>query len=165
MPQAVVLAGRTFYPQEKLAGETGIFPGMLLTFGSSGTANKLLRHATAGGDAVPMFADINTTPDRSVTTEPVATAYGSGESVKWFIAERGTEVYAWVPASASAIIVGNMLMSNGDGTLKLYAAQTVTEAGTATAYTIKVAAPVAMAAESLDNSAVATASRIRVYAI
>ena len=120
---------------------------------------------TAGGEAVPMFADVNVTPDRSVSTVPVATAYASGESVKWLMARPGDLLLAWVPASASAIIKGNMLMSNGDGTLKLFVAQTVTEAGTATAYTVKVNPIVAMAAEAVDNSAVGTPSRIKVYAV
>jgi hypothetical protein len=162
MPQTVVLAGTVTYPQEVLAGEAGIMPGHLVTFGSSGTAGKLLKHATAAGNSGKLFADVNTTPDRSVTTEPVATAYASGEQMKWFMACPGAEVYAWVPASASAIIKGDMLVSNGDGTLKLYVPQASNEGGSAT-YTIQTNNVVAIAAEAKDNSAVGAAARIRVY--
>ena len=164
MPHTIVLAGKVTYPQEALAGETAIKPGMLLTFGSAGTANKLIKHATANGNAVPMFADVATTPQRG-STEAIDVAYDSGETVKWFIATPGAEVYALVPASAAAIIKGNLLTSNGDGTLKLYAAQASNEGGSAT-YTIQVAAPVAMAAEAVDNSSnTAGPVRIRVYAL
>ncbi len=164
MPQTVLLAGHPFIPQTCLAGEASITPGMLLTFGSGGTAGKLLKHATAAGNAIPMFALENQTPDRSVATVPIDTAYASGESMKWMICRRGDEVYAWVPASATAIIKGNFLVSNGDGTLKLYVPQTSNEGGSAT-YTIQTNPVVAMAAEAVDNSAVGTPSRIRVHAV
>lgn len=164
MPQTVLLAGSVTYPQECVAGEASIYPGKLLQFGSSGTAGKLLLHAVAGGNAVSMWADVATTPDRSVTTEPVATAYDSGETVKWFIAHPGALIYAWVAASATAIVKGNLLVSDTAGNLKLYVPQASNEGGSAT-YTIQTQNVVAMAAEDKDNSAVGTAARIRVYAV
>jgi hypothetical protein len=159
----IVLAGQPIYPQEALAGEA-ITPGHLVTFGSGGTANKLIKHATAAGNAAAMFAVENTTPDRSVTTAPIDTPYASGETVKWVMARPGSEIYAWVPASATAVIKGSFLTSNGDGTLRLSVPQASNEGGTAT-YTIQTRAIVAIAAEAVDNSAGGSAARLRVYVV
>lgn len=164
MPNIILLAGTVTYPQEVLAGDADIKPGMLVTFGTGGDAGRLIKHGTASGNAAPMFADVNTTPQQG-STAPIDVVYNDGETMKWFIAHPGAEVYALVPASASAIIKGNFLTSNGDGMLKLYAAQASNEGGSAT-YTIQVKAPVAIAAEAVDNSAnTAGPVRIRVYTI
>jgi hypothetical protein len=153
MPQTILLAGQPFKAQERLAGETNILPGHLLKFGSGGTANRLLKHSTAAGVATAMFALENKMPDRSVATVPIDTPYASGETVQWIIARPGDEIYAWVPASAAAIIAGQELVSNGDGTLRLQLTGTATHS------------VVAMAAEAVDNSAGGTPARIRVHAI
>lgn len=164
MPNTILLAGSATRPQEALAGAAGIKPGHLVTFGSGGTANKLILHGTSGGNTAPMFADVNTTPQQG-SIAPIDVAYDSGETVKWFMPHAGALIYAFVPASASAVIKGNFLTSNGDGTLRLYVPQASNEAGTAT-YTVSVNAPVAIAAEAVDNSSnTAGPVRIRVYAI
>jgi hypothetical protein len=164
LPHTILLAGTATYPQEVLAGEADIKPGMLVTFGTGGDAGRLIKHATANGNAAAMFADVNTTPQRG-TTEAIDVVYNDGETVKWFMPHRGAEVYAFVPAEAAAIVKGNLLVSNGDGTLKIFAAQASNEGGSAT-YTIQVQAPVAVAAEAIDNSTnTAGPVRIRVYAL
>jgi hypothetical protein len=152
----IVLAGAPIYPEEKLAGAAGILPGMLLMFGSGGTAGRLVVHGTASGNAVTMFALENKTPDRSVATVPIETPYSSGESMHWCIARPGDEIYALLPANAVAVIMGSNLTSNGDGTLKLFAAPATANDPNSI---------VAIAAEALDNSAVAARARIRVWVV
>lgn len=99
-PNTVLLSGHPFYPQTCVAGEASITPGMLLTFGTGGDAGRLMKHATAAGNAIAMFAVENVTPDRSVATAPIDTPYADLESMKWIIARPGDELLAWVPASA-----------------------------------------------------------------
>jgi hypothetical protein len=130
-------------------------------------ASGLLRkHATAGGDAMAMFAVESLIPSLANSqTLPIDLAYASADSVRYVIGETGTEVYAWVPASAAAIVEGDQLVSNGDGTLKKYTAQATDQAGSGT-YTIQVAGVVARAAEAVNNSANSvTAVRIRVRCV
>jgi len=164
MPNTVLLAGQPSIPQERVAAAAGILPGHLLEFGSGGNAGKLQVHATASGEAAPWFARESLTPDRSSASAPVDVAYQAGETVRWMQARPGDLIYALVPQSAAAIVTGDELVSNGDGTLKKYTAQASNESGTAT-YTISTNCVVARAAESVNNSAGATAARIRVYAV
>lgn len=162
-PNTILLAGTPFKPQEKAASEA-ITPGHLVEFvPSGGSAGLLRKHATASGNAQPMFAIESLTPDRTVTTAPIDTPYAVNETVRWIFAQQ-CEVLAWVPASAAAIKTGDSLVSNGDGTLKKGAAQAVNEGGSAT-YTIFTEAVVAIAAENVDNSGGGTPARIRVYGV
>src|SRR5256885_8822072 len=43
-----------------------------------------------------------------------ATAYASGERVQVLFPQHGAEINALVPANAAAIVVGDLLVSNGD---------------------------------------------------
>jgi hypothetical protein len=160
-PHTIVLAGDPERPTTKKAAEA-ITPGHLLTFATGSDAGKLKKHATAGGNATPAFALEDFTPDRHVTTEPIDTPYASGESVQWIVAEPGDLVYAWVPASAAAIVEGDFLESNGDGTLRKHTPPAIDETGSSTV-TVYTKAIVGVAAEAVDNhSNSSSAVRIRV---
>lgn len=164
MSEAIILAGDPVYVQEGLASEA-ITPGHLVDYVlSGGDTGQFRKHPTASGNAAPMFAVESMTPDRSVATTAVDTPYADGETMRVAMCRPGDLVYAWVPASASAIVKGNFLVSNGDGTLKILAAQATNEGGSAT-YTIQTRQIVAIADQALDNSAVGTASRIKVRVI
>lgn len=166
MPHTVMLTGHYNYPPERVSSEA-ITPGHLVEIvPSGGSAGKLRKHATAAGDAMSMFAVESLIPSLANSqTEPIDLAYASADSVRYVIGEAGAEVYAWVPASATAIKDGDQLVSNGDGTLKKYVPQATDQAGSGT-YTIQVASVVARAAEDLDNSANSvTAARIRVRCV
>lgn len=165
MPGCIVLAGCPNYPPEKIASEA-ITPGHLVEIvPSGGDAGKLRKHATAAGDAAPYFAAESLVPSLANSqTAPIDLAYATSSVARWVIGQSGDEIYAWVPASATAIKDGDQLTSNGDGTLKKYAAQASNEGGTAT-YTIQARAVVARAAEDLDNSGGGSAARIRVRVI
>lgn len=151
-PNTIVLSGHPNYPQELPAGEAGILPGMLLGYGTAGNAGKLMKHASATATGVGMFAVENTTPDRTATTVPIETPYQLNETMKWIFPRAGDLLYALVPAAAPAIVAGDMLVSNADGTLKK---------ATTTADVMIVA----IAAEAVNNSGGGTPARIRVRAI
>src|SRR5256885_16283889 len=83
-----------------------------------------------------------------------ATAYASGERVQVLFPQHGAEINALVPANAAAIVVGDLLVSNGDGTLKKATGAAVTATN--------LRRVVARALEALDNSAVGTPARLRI---
>jgi hypothetical protein len=165
MPEIIVLAGQPNYPPEKIAA-AAITPGHLVeVVPSGGDAGQLRVHATAAGDAAPYFAIQSLVPSLSTSqTHQIDLAYADGDSVSWVIGHTGDMIYAWVPASATAIKDGDQLVSNGDGTLKKYVAQASNEGGSAT-YTIQQASVVARAAEDKDNSGGGSAARIRVRVV
>jgi len=102
--------------KEAEAGEA-ITPGHLVTLDSS---NELIKHATAGGNAIPRFAIEN-----SDIGDDVDDAYADGDNAKYVVARRGDEIQALLAASQT-IVIGDALVSNGDGTLKKYSAETIT---------------------------------------
>ena len=114
-------------------------------------------HASAGGNAAPVFADrqIGKLPDD---------AYASGDTVALLECQGAEGIFALVAAEATAITKGAPLESAGDGTLRLHVPQAVDEGGTAT-YTINTRAIVAYASEAVDNSAGETPVRIKVEAV
>ena len=166
MVQAILLAGDPVI-FERLAA-AAITPGHLVEIATGGDAGKIKKHATAGGNAAAWFADTDPTPSRTATTDPLDTPYATSETVRVLACSNGDEIYAWIPASAAAIVEGDPLESNGDGTLRKHTApsQAVNESGSAT-YTIAqyVNAIVAVAAEAKDNSGGGSAVRLRVRVI
>lgn len=134
----------------KLADAT-ITPGDLV----KRTATGVIRHATAAGNAMPMFAVDSADQNRGIDSD-----YASGEDVPVVIAQRGCLINALVAASASAISIGDLLESAGDGTLRKYTAQATNEGGAGT-YTIQVRGPIALATEAVDNSAGSGKVRIK----
>lgn len=91
-----------------------ITPGHLV-YRSSATAVAV--HATAGGFTPPMFA-----LEADFVGKGIATAYATNDRVQFLVAQRGAEIYALVPAAAAAIVAGDLLESNGDGTLRKHTA-------------------------------------------
>lgn len=136
-------------------------PGHLLEVTS---ANKIQKHSTAGGNARPLFAVEQAQID-NLTALDIDTACAAGDLVPYLYAQSGDEIYAFVEANGVAIVIGDALESAGDGTLQKHTppSQAVDEGGAAT-YTIapKTKAIVAYAIEAVDNSAVASASRIKI---
>lgn len=148
-PHTILLAGNPQRPQE-LVCSAAITPGHLVEISSG----QLRVHGTADGNAMPAFALEELTPNRTVTTQAIDTPYPSGDTVQWAIGRPGDMFYALVPQSAAAIVAGDFLASHGNGCLhKAVTGATFLEA------------IVAQAAEAVDNSAGATAARIRVRAL
>jgi hypothetical protein len=154
MPNTVVLSDLYITPDEKKCAEA-ITPGHLVeVIGSGGTAGQLRRHATADGISRPHFAIESLVPYDPIPTKTKAIdiPYPIGDTVRWIIASPGMLIYAMVPAAAVAIVEGDPLVSNGDGTLK--------KAGATPAGEVIVA----YAAEAINNSGGGAAARIRVRA-
>lgn len=137
-----------------------ITPGHLI---KNSAAGVVVVHATAGGNALPMFA-----LEREMTGDDKDVAYASNDTVLCLIPQPGSEINAILAAGASAIVVDDPLESAGDGTLRKHTppSQAVAESGSAS-YTIapKTKAIVAYATEAIDNSGGGTAVRIVVRTV
>lgn len=130
-PNTIVLkVGSDFRTTERVAG-AAVSPGHLVVLNSS---DQLIKHNVSVGRALAMFA-----LEKEYTANGITTAYASGDTVVAGEFDKNDEVYARVPAAAAAIVIGDVLVSNGDGTLKKVAAST--DYG------------VAIALQALDNSA------------
>lgn len=155
-----------------------ITPGNLIHRDVNG---RFARHNVAGARVLPMFA-----LEADFVGRSLVTAYGAGERVQAVIPEPGAEIFALVPAGAVAIAIGDLLESNGDGTLRRLVPLTDASGGTANravqaigatyvqaevannfadlARFINDAAPtaIARALEAVNNSGGGTEARIRV---
>lgn len=138
-PKTVELYGHGI--QHEAIADAAIIPGMLVERVAPG---EVRAHATANGAGSPHFAN-----EYTLTGETINDAYETGDNVIFSTYAPGSGVYALLPASAAAVVEGEFLVSNGDGTLRKQAATT-----TATIY--------AQALEAVNNSANATRARIRV---
>jgi hypothetical protein len=121
---------------EEITSGGVITPGMLIAEGSAGTVAV---HSTAGGAVIPMFALEDELQGKGVDDN-----YASGAKVQCWYPYRGDQVYALL-ADGETAVVGSLLESNGDGYLKVYAADS---AGVAEA----PLSIVAQATEALDMS-------------
>ena len=152
MSNTILLKGRGIR-KEAAAGGT-ITPGDLLNIDSTG---KLIRHASAAMRAAPLFAveseGLNNEPQ---TAGGINNDYVSGDFVQAEYLYCGCEVYALVAASASAIVIGNMLESDGAGGLRLLTNFTDAEIDSIGGGAI------AQALEAVDNSGGGARARIKV---
>jgi hypothetical protein len=153
-PKTIILKGTPL--RKEGVASAAITPGHLVEFGG---AEDLRVHSVAGGNARKAFA-VEYDPEKEIDT-----AYAAAEQVMYVAAGTGDEIYALVAAAAVAIAKGDPLESAGDGTLRKHTppSQVVAEGGTAT-YTITQNhnAIVAFALEAINNSAGASAVRIKV---
>lgn len=150
MANTILLKGRGIR-KEGIAGGT-ITPGHLLTLSSSDT---MVVHATAKGPAAPLFAVENDILGKEITDNYVANDYVQAEYLT-----SGCEVNALVAAAASAIVVGDLLESAGDGTLRIRTA--FAQSGTTPFAVTEAGAPIAQAIEAVDNSGGGAPARIKV---
>lgn len=129
---------------EEMVANAAITPGMLVEEMSTG---KVRAHATAGGNAIPMFA-----LEDELQGKAIAEAYAAADPVQVWIAQRGEQVYA-ILADGENVAIGDPLESNGDGTLKKHVADTESfesnEAGSITVYPLQI---VGFALEAVDLS-------------
>ena len=119
-PQTIVLKGR---PQRREAAAGGaITPGHLIKYDTSG---DFVVHNVAAGKTPAIFAGENEVVGLDLTD-----AYASGDRVLAWHCGPGDEIYALVPANAPAIVIGDILESNGDGTVRKVLGLTGTLTGT-----------------------------------
>lgn len=140
-PKTILLKGDGLF-KEALAGGA-ITPGHLINRNSS---NQFVVHGTAAAETIPMFAVEDEAQGKDITD-----AYASGEIVNAVIPEKGAEIYALVPANAAAIVVGDLLESNGGGTLRKRTP--FSQSGTTPFAVTPAGYTIARALEAVDNSA------------
>lgn len=98
---------------EEIASAGTITPGMLIEEGSGGTVAV---HDAAGQNAIPMFA-----LEDELQGKEIGDNYVSGDKVQCWYPYRGDQVYALL-ADGETAAIGSLLESNGDGYLKVHAA-------------------------------------------
>ncbi len=94
---------------EEGVAAAGITPGHLVALNSDG---KLVVHPTSGAYAETAFALEDALQGRTIDKAFVAT-----EVVPYVLAETGDVVYAWLNVGEN-VVIGDLLSSNGDGTLE-----------------------------------------------
>lgn len=151
MADTIVLKSTGSERYDDAVADATITPGDLLNI----TATGVIRHATAAGNAVPIFA-----VNASDQNKGIDDNYSAADMARFVIAQRGTVVNARVAASAAAIALGDYLESAGNGTVRKHTAQAINESGSATV-NIQANSVVAIATEAVDNSGGGTAVRIK----
>ena len=119
-PHTIILKGRPMRREATAGG--AITPGHLIKYNSSG---QFVVHNVAAGLPATIFAAEN-----EVFGGDISDAYASGDRVLAWHCSPGDEIYALVPANAPAIVIGDLLESNGDGTLRKVLGLTGTLTGT-----------------------------------
>jgi hypothetical protein len=113
MPEAttlfhkILLEGEQFQQYEEYPANAAIMPGDLIEVMSTG---KVKKNATAAVSCRKLFALEDTKIGRNIDT-----AYAADEIVPCHVAEPGHVINGWVAASASAIVKGDKLKSDGSG--------------------------------------------------
>lgn len=156
----IVVLGDLWERSEEARAAGTITPGMLLEQATTaltqpGEHPRVKAHSVAGGPALPMFAKEAgsltagtwSSGDSAVSGGTIDDDYDTGDTVFIHEARSGDEIYALVPANATAIVLSDYLTSNGDGTLKK-----------ATSTDVRIAQPL----EAVNNSAGSDTARILV---
>lgn len=152
MTNKIVLKGDPIQ-KEGTATAVAITPGELLEW----SGGLLQAHATAGGNAQPMFAVENDQIGDGIDDD-----YAASAEVKYVVARPGDEVYA-ILEDGHNVAKGDPLESAGDGTLQPWNTEgQATDPATTPVNTDSV---VAYAAEAVDTTGTPTATaRIKVEA-
>lgn len=140
-------AGQSIHKEALAAAATTIKPGMLLEELAAGTVQE---HSTAAANAQKLFALTDLTLAATVDD-----AYAVASTVRYGAFRSGQEVYTWVAASAIAIVIGDVLESAGDGTVRKATADAATD-------TAQRDATVGYAIEAVDNSGGGAIARIKI---
>lgn len=149
-PKTIVLKGHPEAMWEYPAN-AAITPGHLIYLLSTG---KVAVNAAAGAQCRKLFALEN-----ALLGKGIDDAYAANDLVQAGEMERGSVVYAWIPAAAAAIVVGDKLTSNGDGAVKK--ASAASQSGTTPFAYTAADEVIGYAAEAVDNSGGGTAVRLR----
>lgn len=122
---------------EEWIANAAITPGMLVQLMSTG---KVRVHATANGNAIPMFA-----LEDELQGKGIDDAYAAADPVQVWIPTRGDQVYALL-SDGEKVVIGDFLASNGDGYLQKFVG------GDSNANEELPLEIVAMALEAIDRS-------------
>lgn len=98
------------YDEGRVATAATIKPGMLIDQVTAGTFQP---HGSAGGAGECLIAI-----EDALIGEGVDDARTAGMLIRYIKPKPGDEVYVRIPPSAAAIVIGDELVSNGDGKFK-----------------------------------------------
>lgn len=126
---------------EELIANAAITPGMLVEEMSTG---KVRAHASAGGNQLPMFALEDELQGKGVDED-----YDAADPVQCWIPYRGDVVNALLADGESVTKGTTFLVSNGDGMLKAYVAESDSSAEASTIYSQQI---VGVALQTIDLS-------------
>lgn len=141
-PKTILISGQG-HRKEGVTDEA-VTPGHLLELGGG---NDLQKHATAAGNAAPMFALEN-----DLVGDGIDNAYAAGETVQYVIAQPGAVIYALL-AYGENVAIGAMLESASAGAL---------QASVADSSDVQTEAIVARALEAVNNTTTDSEARIKV---
>jgi len=113
------------YLEGRVAAAKTVTPGMLVertTDASNNPDGVWQPHSTAGGYAEPIVAVelalVADVPKQTYSGGTIDDVYNAGDLLRMHECQPGDELYMFLPASASAVVLTDFLTSNGDGTLK-----------------------------------------------
>ena len=129
-----------------------ITPGYLVELTSD---DEVQHHSTPAGNAVPMFA-----LEDGLLGNGLDTDITEGEKCMVWIPQRGDEVYAML-AAGQTIVIGDLLSSNADGTLKKHVPESSDYYDT-TDVTVKPLQIVAQAIEAVTTTTAAARIKVRI---
>lgn len=143
-PKTILVRGEPDAREAIAAG--AITPGHLIALN---TAGKVVVHPTAGGVLPSKYF----AREEEYTNANIDTAYATNDSVPYWHAKPGDQLFALVPASAAAIVIGDLLESNGDGTLRKVAALLTDNSGGTANTTLQDISTTPLEAEIANNDA------------
>lgn len=112
MPNLILLKGQLHRLREEYPCGVAFKPGHLIeTYNVAGVA-KVRKQSTAFGKCAKLFALLDDFQGGIISTDFVV-----GSQVESHYAQAGDLIYGLVPANAVAIVIGNFLVPNGDGTV------------------------------------------------
>jgi hypothetical protein len=121
-------------------------PGMLVE--PRGGYSTLKKHATEGGNTLPMFAIEDKLQGKGITD-----AYAAGDQVQVWIPQKGDEVYAQIE-DEQEIAIGDFLESNGAGYLQKVTNVEISSQAADVVYPLQI---VAVALDKLELSSLSAA--------
>lgn len=148
-PRLILLTGENIRQDEGVvAAANTLIPGNILNINSSG---DLINHATAGLSAHPLR--VCTEALNTLRGLGVETTYAAASRASWAAVPSGTVLHLSLATDAAAIVIGNYLESDGDGTVRVRTVDATTD-------DTQRDSTVAQALEAVDNSGANTISHI-----
>lgn len=155
-PRTILLVGKDYSIMKEAPAAAAITPGHLVQFDAN---SKWKVHAVAKGQAIRAFA-----AEADLIGNGIDDAYAANDIVYAWIVPAGAEVNALVAPSAAAIVVGDLVESAGDGTVRKLTP--ASQLGTGTYDYTAEGNAIGVAIQAVDNSSNAVSSaRIQIRVI
>lgn len=147
-PSTITLRGDPIGSEARAKASEAIKPGMLVQLHTDGTLKK---HATAAAPTQAAFVR-----EMDIAGGSIDDAYEDGDTVLFSVFRPGDWVYAFLVAGTGGdVVVGDLLESAGDGSLRKSTFGTGSAAAAA-------ASPIARALEAIDNDPGTGSAAVRI---